>query len=108
MEKAGELKLQHEAHTDVAYVDVCDATRGATIDVVDVGEQIGFPVGQVLLRVERDQRVLLGLTIHEFSSFKRRLLRYYRIASIQRGMQLLVNSLRAGIRIAERPVNVCP
>ena len=100
-------KLEHEAHTDVAYIDICEPALGAKIDVVEIGSEIGFPFGQVMLRVDREQRLLLGLTIHQFSSFKRRLMWHYRIASIQRGLQLLVASLLAGMGSNGKPIHAC-
>ena len=97
METETKLKLEHESHTDVAYIDLCESAPGAKIDVVEVGSEMGFSPGQVMLRVDREHHQLLGLTIHEFSSFRRQLMWYYRIVSLQRGLQLVVASLRAGM-----------
>jgi len=107
METETRLKLEHESHTDVAYVDICEPAPGAKIDVVEVGSEMGFPLGQVMLRLDREHRQLLGLTIHEFSSFKHQLMWYYTVVSIQRGLQLLVASLRAGMGSTRETVPAC-
>jgi hypothetical protein len=94
--KVTQFRQCHERHTDVMHIDLLDAPPDARVDVVEVGADIGFP-GQLLVRVDRDSRTMLGITILQFSSFQRRLRWTYRIASVQKALLLLVNLLRAGM-----------
>jgi hypothetical protein len=87
-----------EAHTDVMFVDLCEASPNDLIDVVDVGEQVGFP-GQIQVRVNRDKQILYGITIQKFSRFKRSLFWKYRMASVRHALFLLVIGLCAGLRL---------
>lgn len=96
---AKEVTLDHDKLTDVMHVDVCLPPEGtARVDVVDVGEQLGFP-GQIVARVDLDRRIIYGLTIQNFSRFRRSFLWKYRMASIQRALQLMLNVLRTGLWI---------
>ena len=90
--------MEHEPHTDVMHVDICAPEPGARIDVIEVGEAMGFP-GQVLARVDLDRRIMYGITIQRFSSFRHRLMWRYRMASIQRALLLMVRTLCAGLRM---------
>ena len=99
--EAQELQLDYERETDVMYVNLCAPSADAQIDVFEVGEQIGFP-GQVAVRVDRNQQLLLGVTIERFSYFKRRLLWKYRMASVAAALTLLVNSLRVALALGGR------
>jgi hypothetical protein len=96
--EAQELKLEYERATDVMYGDLCQPATDSQIDVFDVGDQIGFP-GQVSVRVDRNNQVLLGITIERYSSFKRRLLWKYRMVSATSALNLLVSSLRVALTI---------
>ncbi len=93
-----EIRSEHEPATDVMHFDLCDAVEGSIIDVIDVGEEIGFPKGQVLVRMERESERFLGLTIQGFSSFRKRLVWKYRMLSVERAIHLLIHSLRAGMQ----------
>jgi len=93
-----EIKLSYEKHTDVMHVDLCFPLEGDKVDVVDVGEFTGFP-GQVVARINREKQVIYGLTIQNFSGFRRRLLWQYKMASMHRALQLIINLLLAGLCI---------
>lgn len=95
---ATEVKMEYDNLTDVMHVDVCLPSGDTRVDVLDVGECLGFP-GQVVLRVNLDNKIIYGLTIQRFSAFKRTLLWRYRMASIQRALLLLLNTLRVGLWI---------
>ena len=97
-----QMKMLHEPHGDVMFIDLCEAGPSDRIDVVEVGEQVGFP-GQIQARVNRENQVLYGITIQNFTSFKRKLFWHYRMASIRHAIFLLVISLRAGLWI-EHPL----
>jgi len=92
------MKFDHNPITDVMFLDVCPVSEGDRVAVIDVGEQLGFP-GQVQARVNLEKEVFYGLTIQNFSGFKRRLQWRYRMLSIQRALQFLVLTLLAGLRI---------
>ncbi len=95
------VHLQYERETDTMYVDLCETPADAKVDVFEAGEQLGFP-GQLFVRVDVERQIMFGVTIQNFSSFKRRIMWRYRIASVQRALELLVASLRAGL-IIDRP-----
>jgi hypothetical protein len=97
------LTLEHERNTDVMFADVRQPLPNVRIDVMDIGEIIGFP-GQVHVRVQRagDETVLLGLIIQNYSAFKKRVARRYRIISVRHAILLLVEALAAAFRIEHR------
>jgi len=99
--EAQELKLVHERETDVMYVDLIQPASGAQIDVFEVGDQLGFP-GQLLVRINRNNQALLGITIQGYSSFKRKLLWKYRMASAESALRLLVNSISVALVIGDK------
>jgi hypothetical protein len=90
------IKLNHERHTDVMYVDVCFPEDGACVDVIEVGEELGFP-GMVQARVDLKQQIVYGLTIQNFTSFQRKMRWHFRIWSIAQMLELVVRTLRAGL-----------
>jgi hypothetical protein len=92
---ANQMKLEYDRLTDVMHVDVCFPGDEVHVDVVDVGDSLGFP-GQIVARVNLENRVVYGFTIQRFSAFKRTLLWQYRMASIQRALFLLLRTFRAG------------
>lgn len=92
------MKMYLEPQTDVMFVDLCAASPTDRIDVVDVGDQVGFP-GQIQVRVNLEKQILYGITIQKFSSFKRSLFWKYRMASVRHALLLLVISIRAGLRL---------
>jgi hypothetical protein len=96
-----EIRLVHERETDVMYVDLIQPSSDAQIDIFEVGEQLGFP-GQLLVRVDRNNQALLGITIQRYSSFKRKLLWKYRMASVESALHLLVNSLSVALIIGDK------
>jgi hypothetical protein len=93
-----EMTMDYDRSTDVMFLDLRNAPADAQIDVLDVGESIGFP-GQVQVRVDSERGIVYGITIQRFSAFKRKIMWQYRMASIQRALQLLVNTLLAGVCI---------
>lgn len=104
--RAKDVKVEHIKSTDLMFVDIAQPAKGARITTVDVGEMLGFP-GQVLARIDYDNEILYGLTIQNASSFKRKLLWKYRMASVQRALELVMVSIRAGLCIEARsPVHV--
>lgn len=90
--------FDHNALTDVMFVDVNPVSQGDCVEVIDVGEQLGFP-GQMQARINRDKEIFYGLTIQNFSGLKRTLKWRYRMFSIQRALRFLVLTLLAGLRI---------
>jgi hypothetical protein len=89
------IRTHYDKHGDIMFVDVCEAQLGDQIDVVDVGEETGFP-GQIQVRVNQEKRIFYGITIQNFSSFKRRLFWKYRMASVNSAILWLITSIRAG------------
>jgi hypothetical protein len=92
------VRMEYNPYTDVMFVDVCPVPEGSTVEVYDVGDALGFP-GQVQIRVDSKREVLYGMTIQNYVGFKRRLMWRYRMWSIQRALELLVATLRAGLGV---------
>jgi len=93
---ASQMKLGYDRSTDVMHVDICFPHENTHVDVLDVGDCLGFP-GQIVARVNLENRIVYGFTIQRFSAFKRTLLWQYRMASIQRALFLLLRTFRAGV-----------
>jgi hypothetical protein len=89
------LRTHFDKRGDIMFVDVCDALPGDQIDVIDVGEESGFP-GQIQVRVNREKHIFYGITIQNFSTFKRRLFWEYRMASVHYAILWLITSMQAG------------
>jgi hypothetical protein len=94
------VRLRHEAHTDVMYADLCSPAVDADVQVIDIGSPFSFPEGQVLVRFDDKNEIVLGLIIHDYRSFRRRLVWKYRMASVARGIQFLVNAARLSMQQA--------
>lgn len=94
------FKFEHNPLTDVMFVDIRPLEKDSIVETMDIGEAVGFP-GQVQVRVDPERQILYGLTIQNFTGFRRRLLWRYRMASFQRAIQLLVSMLIAGLRIEQ-------
>lgn len=92
------FQMEHEPHTDVMHVDMCTPAPSARIDVIEVGEAIGFP-GQIVARVDLEKRIVYGVTIQRYSAFRRGVFWKYHMASVQSALQLLIKSLCAGLRM---------
>lgn len=92
------IQLAHNPITDVMFVDLCPVQDGDHVDIMDVGETLGFP-GQIQVRVDRQKEIFYGLTIQNYSGFRRKLLWRYRMWSMTRAIQLLVSTLLVGLGI---------
>jgi len=88
--------FDHNPLTDVMFVDVRPLDKGAHISVVDIGDSLGFP-GQVQLRVDLENEVVYGIIIQNYGGFRRKLVRSYRMWSVQRAIELLIHTLLAGL-----------
>lgn len=94
------MTMEHERHTDVMHVDFCATPANAKIRVAEVGEQVGFP-GQIQVRVDAETGTVYGVTIQNFASFKRKIMWEYKMASVQRAIELFMRALCAGLGINE-------
>jgi len=95
---AQEMTFEHNALTDVMFVDLCCIQEGDKVEVIDVGTPLGFP-GQIQVRVNREKEVIYGLTIQNYSGLRRRLLWRYRMWSIQSAIRFMVVTLLVGLGI---------
>lgn len=93
-----EVNLEHNSLTDVMFVDLLPLEEGSHVEIIDIGYALGFP-GQMQLRVDPERQILYGLTIQNYTGFRRRLLWQYRMWSFQRAIELLVFTLIAGLGI---------
>jgi len=95
------ITLNYNRLTDVMFVDLLPLEEGSRVDVLDIGDEIGFP-GQVQVRVDRKRQIFYGLTIQNYTGFRRKILWQYRMWSIQCAIKLLVSTLLAGLDIDHR------
>lgn len=95
--------LVYEKHSDVLYVNIVAPVEGTRVDVVDISEQVGFP-GLVLARVSDagDGQILYGLTIQNYSEFKKAVRWKYRMLSVKLALELIVKTVRAGFCLEHR------
>lgn len=99
-----ELNLEYNNLTDVMFVDLMPMQEGSHVVVIDIGDRVGFP-GQVQVRVDIEREIFYGLTIQNYSGFKRSLKWRYRMWSIQSALQFLISILRAGLNIDRQSHN---
>jgi hypothetical protein len=95
-----EYKFEHNPLTDVMYVDLLPLEKDAYIETMDIGVEVGFP-GQVQVRVDPERQILYGVTIQNYTGFRRRLAWRFGMWSVHRAIQLLVSMLIAGLRIEQ-------
>ena len=95
------FQLEYNELTDVMFVDLAPLCEDSRVCVIDVGDQVGFP-GQIQVRVDLEKQTLHGLTIQNYSGFKRKLMWRYRMWSIQAALRFLVSILIAGLNIDQR------
>ena len=95
------FSMEYNPRTDVMFIDLSPVGRDEEVEVIDVGEELGF-VGQVQVRVGRTKQVLYGITIQNYRGFRRRLLWHYRMWSTRRALELLMTSVRAGLGADDR------
>jgi hypothetical protein len=103
------INLQYNELTDVMFVDLLPLEDGSRVATVDIGDRIGFP-GQLQVRVDMDRQIFYGLTIQNYSGFRRKLLWRYRMWSMQSALYFLINMLMAGLNIdrhSQRPALGC-
>ncbi|HET9743227.1 MAG TPA: hypothetical protein VFQ00_10790 [Terriglobales bacterium] len=95
------ITIEHDRHTDMAFVILCEPEPGATIDTIPIGEFVGFP-GLITARVSYDRETLYGLNIENFTLFKRKLFWQHHMFSLQKAIQLIVCAVKAGITIEHK------
>ncbi len=101
--KEGEMKftLEHNPFTDVLFVDLWPLEPGSTVEVIELGQVLGFP-GQIQARVDREKQIFYGMTIQNYAGFRRTLMWRYRMWSVRRAIQLLVTTIVAGLCIDQK------
>ena len=95
---ASQIKVEHNTLTDVAFIDLAEVMPGDCVEIVDIGAQLDF-AGQLQIRINREKEIVYGLTIQNYSGFRRRLKLRYGIWSFRRAIRLLISTLLAGLRI---------
>lgn len=86
--------------TDVMFADLRPMEEGSHVTVIDIGAELGFS-GQLQVRVDLEKQIFYGLTIQNFSGFKRKLQWRYRMLSIQAALRFLIDTLIAGLRLEQ-------
>jgi hypothetical protein len=103
------ITLQYNELTDVMFVDLLPLQENSRVEVVDIGDKIGFS-GQIQVRVDMENQIFYGLTIQNYSGFRRKLLWRYRMWSMQSALYFLINTLMVGLSIdrhSNRPAITC-
>jgi hypothetical protein len=90
-----EVRFEYSRHADVMFVDYRETPEGVTVDTVEIGDMVGFP-GQVQARVNHAEKILYGITIQNYSGFRRRLVWHYKTAAVRDTILLLLKSILAG------------
>lgn len=92
------VKLEYNPHTDVMFVDLCPIDDGDRVETFDVGDMIQFP-GQIQVRINRQKRIIYGMTVQNYSGFRRKVVWRYHMLSMHRALRLIVTTLMAGLMI---------
>lgn len=90
---AMKTQLEHDKLTDVAFIDVCEPTANARIEVIDVTEFLGLK-SQVLARMDCESGDLLGLIIQDYSAFRREIRLKYVAFAVDRIIDLIVGKVK--------------
>lgn len=90
-----ELQFTYERHSDLLHVDASVPPAGAHIDVVEVGEETGFP-GQVYIRVDGETGEVYGMTVHNYTGMRRALLFERHMLRARKFLEVLFSGIRAG------------
>jgi hypothetical protein len=101
MAKEEKIKFEHNRSTDVMFVDIRPAEEGSTISTIDVGAAIGVP-GQIHARVDFGREVIYGLTVQNYSAFRRRMFWRYHFASMKKAISFLIAALRINLSLEDR------
>ena len=97
-ENALSINLKYNDLTDVMFVDLLPLEENSRVVVIDIGDQLGFG-GQLQVRVDLENQIFYGLTIQNYSGFRRKLLWKYGMWSMQNALRLLVTTLMAGLSL---------
>lgn len=97
-ENSVRLNFKYNDLTDVMFVDLLPLEDNSRVVVIDIGDQLGFG-GQLQVRVDLQNQIFYGLTIQNYSGFRRKLLWKYGMWSIQNALRLLVITLMAGLSL---------
>jgi len=95
------MNLVHDKNTDVAFVDICEARKGARIHLVDVTEVLGLK-SQVMARIDSEEGALLGLMIEDYPAFKREIMRKYVAFAVERIIDLIVTKVKESLPAPSR------
>jgi hypothetical protein len=97
-EKEMNIEFVYNDLTDVMFADLASIQPGEEVTVLEIGAEVGFP-GQIQIRVNLKEEKIYGVTIQNFSGFKRTLQWQYRMLSARRAIQWFITTLLAGLRI---------
>jgi hypothetical protein len=75
--------------TNVMFVDLCPLQPNSQVEVIDVGNLLDFP-GQIQARIDRANKIFYGLTIQNYSGFRRKVIWRFHIWSVNRALDRLV------------------
>ena len=82
----------YEKYSDVMYVDVAVPQKGAVIETVDVGDELGLP-GQIIVRYDAATGNIYGMTIERYSAVDRKLRRDMHKEAIQDQIRCLLEKV---------------
>jgi hypothetical protein len=85
-------RFTHRKGTDIAHIDVAEPLPGDPIEVIEAGDEFGFP-GQILVRKNPRTGTIYGITIQGYASFKRKLMWKHRTLRVQAALNALVKKV---------------
>lgn len=88
------MTVVHDKVTDVGFIDVAEASKDATIRVIDVTDDLGLK-NQVLARIDVKNDVFLGIMVEDYPAFRRELHRKYVALKIEEIIDLMLGKLKA-------------
>jgi len=85
-----------DKNTDVAFIDVTEAAENAVIRVMSVSDLLGLK-SEITARFDAQNGTLLGLTIEDYSAFRREITMKYMAFRIGKIIDLLICSVKASL-----------
>lgn len=89
------FSIQRDNFAGVLYANTATPPPDAQIDVVDIGDEVGFPQ---LILARRDARTgeLYGITVRDEQAFREAAENAYGTDNVRRALTLLLKPLTAG------------
>jgi hypothetical protein len=84
--------LTYRRRTNVAHIEVHPTGPRDPVEVLEVGEELGFP-GLVLVRFNPETGEIYGCTIQRWSYVKRQLMWRYRTIKVKAALERMISKI---------------